>query len=66
MAEAIEELIELERSAEQKRVKLAGHTGTEYDAQWRHWREAIDTAQSAVTAHAAAAGDNRYELEHAA
>ncbi|AGS73924.1 hypothetical protein B446_35828 (plasmid) [Streptomyces collinus Tu 365] len=55
----------LERSAEQERAKLAGLTGTEYDAQWRRWREASETAQAAITAHAAAAGVNRYELEQA-
>ncbi|MEU4038448.1 hypothetical protein [Streptomyces collinus] len=55
----------LERSAEQERAKLAGLTGAEYEAQWRRWREASAAAQAAITAHAEAAGANRYELEQA-
>ncbi|MEU4038717.1 hypothetical protein [Streptomyces collinus] len=65
MAEVPDELIMLERSVEQERAKLAGLTGAEYEAQWRHWHEASEAAQSAITAHAAAAGANRYELEQA-
>ncbi|MFF4845561.1 hypothetical protein [Streptomyces collinus] len=65
MAEVPEETIVLERSAERERAKLAGLTGAEYDAQWRRWREAAEAAQRAITVHAEAAGDNRYELEQA-
>ncbi|MGW5284489.1 hypothetical protein ACWERI_34415 [Streptomyces collinus] len=65
MAEVPDELIMLERSAEQERAKLAGLTGAEYDAQRRRWREASEAAQAAITAHAEAAGTNRYELEQA-
>ncbi|MGW5280297.1 hypothetical protein ACWERI_12685 [Streptomyces collinus] len=36
----------LELSAEQDRAKLAGPTGAEYDAQWRHWREAAAGANA--------------------
>ncbi|WP_330342672.1 hypothetical protein [Streptomyces sp. NBC_00557] len=65
MAEVPDELIVLERSAEQERAKLAGLAGEEYDAQWRRWREAAEAAQAAITTQAEAAGDNRYELEQA-
>ncbi|MFF9090811.1 hypothetical protein ACF1BE_31415 [Streptomyces sp. NPDC014991] len=65
MAEVPDELIELERSAEGERVKLAALAGGEYDAQWRRWREASETVQAAVTAHAETAGANRYEVEQA-
>ncbi|MEU8472167.1 hypothetical protein AB0F30_30480 [Streptomyces sp. NPDC029006] len=65
MAEVPDELIALERSAENERAKLAGLTGEDYDAQWRRWREASETVQAAVTAHAQPAGANRYEVEQA-
>ncbi len=65
MAEVPDEMIMLERSAEQERAKLAGLTGAEYEAQWRRWREASAAAQAAITAHAEATGANRYELEQA-
>ncbi|MGV9933987.1 hypothetical protein ACWDY4_25955 [Streptomyces olivaceoviridis] len=65
MSEAPEELIKLERSAEEERAKLAGLTGDDYDAQWRRWREASAKVQAAVTAHAEASGASRYELEQA-
>jgi hypothetical protein len=59
------ELIKLERSAEEERAKLAGLMGEEYEAQWRRWRKASETAQAAITTHAEASGENRYELEQA-
>ncbi|MFI1795386.1 hypothetical protein ACH40D_44560 [Streptomyces olivaceoviridis] len=65
MPEAPDELIKLERSAEEERAKLAGLAGDEYDAQWRRWREASKEVQAAVTAHAEASGASRYELEQA-
>jgi uncharacterized protein YukE len=65
VAQVPDELIELERSAEEERAKLAGLTGDEYDAQWRRWREASEKVQAAVTAHAEATDGNRYELEQA-
>ncbi|MDT0467080.1 MULTISPECIES: hypothetical protein [Streptomyces] len=65
MAEVPDELIRLERSAEEERAKLAGLAGEEYDVQWARWRETSEAAQAAVTAHAAESGENRYELEQA-
>ncbi|MFF9025742.1 hypothetical protein [Streptomyces eurythermus] len=60
-----DELITLERSAEQERARLAGLTGDDYDAQLPGWREASAAFQSAVTEHAATAQISRYELEQA-
>ncbi|MFI9248241.1 hypothetical protein ACIGXF_38090 [Streptomyces sp. NPDC053086] len=60
-----DELIKLERSAEEERARLAGLTGEAHTEQWRRWREAAGKAQAAVTAHAEATGANRYELEQA-
>ncbi|WP_263981466.1 hypothetical protein [Streptomyces naphthomycinicus] len=40
MHEVPDELIRLERSAEEERGRLAGLTGDEYGAQLRRWREA--------------------------
>ncbi|MCC5481239.1 hypothetical protein [Streptomyces barringtoniae] len=65
MAEAPDELINLERSAEEERAKLAGLAGDEYDAQWRRWREASQAVQAAITAHAEATEASRYEIEQA-
>ncbi|MFF8431791.1 hypothetical protein ACF07Y_43055 [Streptomyces sp. NPDC016566] len=58
-----ESLIELERTAETERARLAGLSGEDYDAQWRRWREAAEASQAAITAHAEEAEVNRYELE---
>ncbi|MGA4843907.1 hypothetical protein [Streptomyces sp. G45] len=48
-----DELIKLERSAEEERAKLAGLDGDAYDTQWRRWRDAAADFQAAVTAYAA-------------
>ncbi|WDM16518.1 hypothetical protein J3S85_36545 [Streptomyces lavenduligriseus] len=58
-----DELIILERSAEQERARLAGLTGDDYDAQLRRWREASAAFHTAVTEHAATDQISRYELE---
>ncbi|WP_193433394.1 hypothetical protein [Streptomyces fodineus] len=65
MAEVPDELIKLERSAEEERAKLAGLTGGEYDAQWRRWRKASEAVQAAITAHAEATEADRGEVEQA-
>jgi t-SNARE complex subunit (syntaxin) len=65
VADIPDELIKLERSAEEERAKLAGLMGEEYEAQWRRWREASEAAQAAITAHVQEFGENRYELEQA-
>ncbi|MGW7821946.1 hypothetical protein ACWGLF_28350 [Streptomyces puniciscabiei] len=65
MAEAPDELIQLERSAEEERAKLAGLAGDAYDAQWRRWREASQAVQAAITAPAEATKASRYEIEQA-
>ncbi|MEU5533724.1 hypothetical protein [Streptomyces sp. NPDC020362] len=63
MADVPENLIELERVAEQERARLAGLTGEEYEAQWRRWRAASEAVRAAVDAHAAETGVGRCELE---
>ncbi|MQY36669.1 hypothetical protein SRB17_46710 [Streptomyces sp. RB17] len=65
MAELPDELIKLERTAEEERAKLAGLTGGEYDAQLRRWREASDAVQAAITAHAEATGAGPHEVGQA-
>ncbi|MCE0446844.1 hypothetical protein LT493_26355 [Streptomyces tricolor] len=65
MHEIPDELISLERSAEQERARLVGLTGDDYDAQLRRWREASAAFHTAVTGHAATAQISRYELEQA-
>ncbi|MEV6839719.1 hypothetical protein AB0N17_35365 [Streptomyces sp. NPDC051133] len=65
MAEVPDELIKLERSAEEERAKLAGLTGDEFDAQLRRWRAASEAAQAAIIAHAEATKADRYEVEQA-
>ena len=65
MAEIPDDLVQLERSAEEARARLAGLAGDEYDAQWRRWRKASEDAQAAITAAAEESGENRYELEQA-
>ncbi|MFJ7146629.1 hypothetical protein ACIQVT_00070 [Streptomyces sp. NPDC100445] len=65
MATPDDELLALERSAEEEHARLTGLTGEEYDAQWRRWRDAAQRAQAAVTAYAEATGANRYKLEQA-
>lgn len=61
----IERLILLERVAETERAKLADLIGIEYEAQWKAWRTASEAVQAAITEHAAASGENRYEVERA-
>ncbi|WP_241740728.1 hypothetical protein [Streptomyces sp. L2] len=65
MAEVLDELIMLERSAEEERAKLAGLTGDAYDAQLHRWREASAAVQEAITRHADTTGTDRYEVEQA-
>ncbi|MFC9930927.1 hypothetical protein [Streptomyces sp. NPDC127190] len=65
MAEVPDELIRLERLAEEERAKLAGLTGDDYDAQLRRWREASDTVQEAITSYAEATEAGRGQLEQA-
>lgn len=44
-----EELITLERTAEEARARLAGLAGADYDTQWLAWRGAVGAFQAAVT-----------------
>jgi hypothetical protein len=65
VADIPDELIKLERSAEEERARLTGLEGEECAAQWRQWRTASEEVQAAITEHAATAGLNRYEVEQA-
>jgi uncharacterized protein YukE len=65
VADISDELIKLERSAEEERARLAGLADEEYEAQWRRWREASAVAQAAITEHAKATEQNRFEVEKA-
>jgi hypothetical protein len=60
-----DDLIALERAAEEQRAKLAGLDGEEYEAQRRTWREAATAVQAAITDHATATGEPRYKVEKA-
>ncbi|MER5185155.1 hypothetical protein ABT009_43920 [Streptomyces sp. NPDC002896] len=64
MTDIPDELINLERTAEAEREKLAGLDGEAHQAQWRRWLQAAETFQAAVTEHAGRDA-NRYELEMA-
>ncbi|MFF5304885.1 hypothetical protein ACFY5F_36590 [Streptomyces sp. NPDC013161] len=67
MADIPDELIELERSAEDKRAKLVGLVDEAYDAQWKAWRTAAEVFQTAVTEYAAReeVTMSRHEVEQA-
>ncbi|MEU2062551.1 hypothetical protein [Streptomyces sp. NPDC013455] len=65
MAQVPDELIKLERSAENERAKLAGLTGEEYEAQLERWRTASEAVNAAISDHAAASGTSRQDVEQA-
>jgi hypothetical protein len=58
-----DDLIQLQRAATAA-YDEAMRQGYSYDA-WTPWREASEAVQAAVTAHAEATGQNRYEVEMA-
>ncbi|MEV7995842.1 hypothetical protein AB0O67_29295 [Streptomyces sp. NPDC086077] len=60
-----DDLIALERAAEEQRARLAGLDGDEYDQQFQAWREAAQAVQAAIADHATATGQSRYALEMA-
>jgi ABC-type taurine transport system ATPase subunit len=56
-----DELIELERRAV---AAAEAARGVPYSTEaWRPWLDAAEAVQAAVTAHAAATGQNRFEVE---
>lgn len=67
MADIPDELIKLERSAEEARAKLAGLADDGYEAQRRDWRDKAAAFQAAVAEYAARddVTMSRYELEQA-
>ncbi|WP_393075185.1 hypothetical protein [Streptomyces sp. LN704] len=60
-----DDLINLERVAEQARARLDDLSGPEHEEQWRAWRHASEAVQAAITAHAEAVDANQYEVEQA-
>ena len=59
--ELSDELIQLQRAAvEAREMATAGAYSAEA---WRPWLEAANQLQAAVTAHAEATGQNRYDVE---
>ncbi|NBE56910.1 hypothetical protein [Streptomyces boluensis] len=65
MADISDELVKLERSAEEERAKLAGLTGAAYATQRERWRRAADEVRAAITRHAQASGRDADEVERA-
>ncbi|MCM8552366.1 hypothetical protein [Streptomyces sp. STCH 565 A] len=63
MAHTFEDLVNLERLAEQAR---AAYVAAPSDDTRAAWRDAADTFQAAVVEHAAAEGTSRYDVEMAA
>lgn len=61
----IEQLIDLQRTADAEHARLAGLEGEERAAQWERWRKAAVAVQTAVTEAAQEAGANRAEIEAA-
>lgn len=61
--ELTDELIQLQRAANTAREQA---TVGAYSAEaWQPWSDAVDVVQAAVTEHAKATGQNRYEVEMA-
>ncbi|MFM9373662.1 hypothetical protein [Streptomyces sp. Da 82-17] len=63
MADIPDELIKLERFADEERAKLAGLSGADYEAQRERWRQAVEKAQAAIGRHAEATGRSRKSVE---
>ncbi|MFI1327080.1 MULTISPECIES: hypothetical protein [Streptomyces] len=51
-----QDLISLERAAEEQRARLAGLDGEDFEAQQRAWQEAARAAQAAIADHAKVSG----------
>lgn len=63
MAHTFDDLVKLERLAEEAH---AAYTASPDDGTREVWREAADAFQAAVVEHADAEGKSRYEVEMAA
>lgn len=57
----MDELIELQRAANRAREEATEH-GYSSEA-WRPWQDAAEALTAAITAHAAATGQNRHDVE---
>lgn len=61
-----DDLIALERAAEEQRARLAGLDGAAYEQQLGAWREASAAVHAAIADYAAATeGVSRYDVEMA-
>ncbi|MFJ3233974.1 hypothetical protein [Streptomyces sp. NPDC086787] len=65
MTDIPDDLIMLERCAEEARAHLAGLTGEKYEAQWHAWRAASEALRAAITERARETGEQLPELEQA-
>ncbi|MEU3522861.1 hypothetical protein AB0E62_03175 [Streptomyces sp. NPDC038707] len=65
MTDIPDELIRLERTAEEERARLAGLTGEAYDEQRRRFCAASDAVHEAIATRAEATGADRREVEQA-
>lgn len=59
--ELTDDLIVLERSAEAEREKAL--SGPYSEEAWQPWRNAAEAVQAAITAHAEATGQSRFDVE---
>ncbi|MEU3415688.1 MULTISPECIES: hypothetical protein [unclassified Streptomyces] len=65
MTDIPDELIRLERTAEEERARLAGLTGEAYAEQQRRFCTASDAVHEAITTRAEATGTDPHEVEQA-
>ncbi|MGW3135929.1 hypothetical protein [Streptomyces sp. NPDC001139] len=66
MAHTFEDLVNLQRTADEAHARvlaLRGEATEAYDEAWRAWREAAEVVQAAVTEHAKAKGESRHGVE---
>ncbi|MCZ9353717.1 hypothetical protein NGM36_28790 [Streptomyces mutabilis] len=60
-----QDLISLERAAEEQRARLAGLEGEEYAVQRRAWEEATRAVRAAIADHATVSGRSADAVESA-
>lgn len=60
-----QDLISLERAAEEQRARLAGLEGEEFEVQRRAWEEATRAVRAAIADHAAVSGRSADAVESA-
>ncbi|MDT0608914.1 hypothetical protein [Streptomyces lancefieldiae] len=65
MAHTFEDLVNLERLAEEAHARYTAPGVDDLDAARRAWVEAATAVQAAITEHAKAEGTSRYDVEMA-